>query len=198
MKSIFINTSIETPPSPRKNQQQQQQHIAFDPNHEAEAEIAKLRAMTFNNSQPQQQQRQRQPSTTSDKQRYPSTSSSDQHDGVFTPPRSSTSSSSGGKSQPTRKLCDRPSLTSPDFVELETAANSVRENLTDLRKDLNALRKMHVDNTRSFKNDMQKKLLEFRKKASKVDDALQSRIDRKNSNIFGKHTHFSRISLRNI
>ena len=153
--------------------------------------------MTFNNSQQQQQQqqqqpRQRQPSSTSDQQgqqRYPSTSSSDQHDGVFTSStRSSTSST--GKSQPTRKLCDRPSVTSPDFVELETAANSVRENLTELRRDLSALRKLHVDNTRSFKNDMQKKLLEFRKKASKVDDALQSRIDRKNNNIFGKHFIF--------
>ena len=83
-------------------------------------------------------------------------------------------------------MCDRPSVTTPDFVELETAANWVRENIVELRKDLNVLRKMHVDNTRSFKNDMQKKLLEFRKKASKVDDILQSKIDRKNDNIFGK------------
>ena len=150
--------------------------------------------MTFNNSQQQQQARHlsstSSPRQKQQQQRFPSTSSSsDQTDGVFMP-RSSTSSTtttSSEKSRPTRKLCDRPSVTSPDFVELETAANSVRDNLSELRKDLSVLRKMHVENTRNFKNDLQKKLLEFRKKANKVDDVLQSKIDRNNSNIFGKH-----------
>lgn len=138
--------------------------------------------MTFDKQQQQQQPLSRQ-------QRYVSDSStSDQADGVFMPrqSQSSTSSTTSSASRPTRKMCDRPSVTTPDFVELETAANWVRENIVELRKDLNVLRKMHVDNTRSFKNDMQKKLLEFRKKASKVDDILQSKIDRKNDNIFGK------------
>ena len=168
--------------------------ISFDTHSEAEAEIAKLRAMTLNGSSSNSS-----PSTTSNRHqqitktksyeyRNSKTTSSprerDQTDGnVFT---YSAAPNSPSKSKATRQVIDKPpSITTPDFVELEVSANSVRESINDLRKDLINLRKLHLDNTRNFRNDIQKKLLEFRKKASKVDDLLQNKIDQNNNNIFG-------------
>uniref|UniRef100_A0A7M5WRC5 Actin interacting protein 3-like C-terminal domain-containing protein n=2 Tax=Clytia hemisphaerica TaxID=252671 RepID=A0A7M5WRC5_9CNID len=180
-----VSSVPETPPSPRKPHANT---VSFDMHSEAEAEIAKLRAMTINgpsaptsNNSPSLRTKARPLENLSISA---SSSFSDHTDGVFTTSGSRKSSSSSSAKSPTRKMCQRPSVTAPDFVELETAANLVRENIADLRKDLSTLRKMHVDNTRHFKNDIQKKLLEFRKKASKVDDTLQNRMDRNNNNIF--------------
>jgi len=172
--------------------------LGLDTHAEADAEIEKLRSMTFNSGQNSKHSS----STTTHHQVASRTKSFDQHhrpnmtlqlsdqtDSAFTSQSSrtasfSSSNSSPGKTRPTRKVCERPSVTTPDFIELEVAANRVRTNIQELRKDLNTLRKIHVDNTRNFKNDIQKKLLEFRKKASKVDDFLQSKIDQNNNSIF--------------
>jgi len=86
--------------------------------------------------------------------------------------------------KPTRLLCDRPSIQSPDFEELEASAGTVHKNILHLRKDLDNLRKVHQDFSRSFKADMQKKLLEFRKKASRLDEHLQNKLDNNNNHFF--------------
>ena len=99
-------------------------------------------------------------------------------------------SSSGSSTKATGKLCGKTSISAPDFMDLEKAANKVKVSINDLRKDLSMLRKNHLDNTRSFKNDIQKKLLEFRKKACKVNDLQQSRFDQNNNSIFGKNPFF--------
>ena len=49
-----------------------------------------------------------------------------------------------------------------------------------------ALRRSHTEGVKSFKADMQKKLLEFRKKASRVDEALQNKMETNNNSIFGE------------
>ena len=90
------------------------------------------------------------------------------------------------KSKPTRKLCDHPSLTTPDFMELEDTAEAVKQSIHILRNDLASLRKFQIDNAKNFKADIQKKLLEFRKKAAKVDDIIQQKLDINNNFIFGK------------
>jgi len=190
----FHNHSIESPSTPRKPHANT---ISFDTHSEAEAEIAKLRAMTLsgpvsNNSPSAASTRHHQVAKTKSyeyRNNSKTTSSPrdrDQTDGnVFT---YSAAPNSPTKSKATRQVIDKPpSITTPDFVELEVSASNVRESISDLRKDLHSLRKLHLDNTRNFRNDIQKKLLEFRKKASKVDDILQSKIDQNNNNIFCKY-----------
>lgn len=81
------------------------------------------------------------------------------------------------------------SVTTPDFIELEDSAKSVHASLQELRTDLSNLRKTHVDGVRSFKADMQKKLLEFRKKAARVDEVLQQKLDVNNNIVFGKYLY---------
>ena len=61
-------------------------------------------------------------------------------------------------------------------------------------KELKTMRKIHIDNTRNFKADLQKKLLEFRKKAAKVEDLLQHKLDQNNSTIFGKEALSTNIN----
>lgn len=80
--------------------------------------------------------------------------------------------------------CHHASVTTPDFIELEDSAKSVHTSLQQLRKDLSSLRKSHVDGVKMFKADIQKKLLEFRKKAARVDEVLQQKLDVNNNIIF--------------
>lgn len=86
----------------------------------------------------------------------------------------------------TGKMIHPPSLTTPNFTELENSARNARIELKNLRKDLVDLKKFHNDNTRMFKADMQKKLLEFRKKAARLDDVIQHKLDVNNNCVFGK------------
>ena len=86
----------------------------------------------------------------------------------------------------TGKMINPPSLTTPDFSELENSARNARTELKNLRKDLADLKRFHNDNTRMFKADMQKKLLEFRKKAARLDDVIQHKLDVNNNCVFGK------------
>jgi len=82
------------------------------------------------------------------------------------------------------ELCHHASVTTPDFIELEDSARNVHASLNQLRDDLAELRKCHVDGVRSFNADIQKKLLVFRKKAARVDDILQQKLDVNNNIIF--------------
>ena len=84
------------------------------------------------------------------------------------------------------KICKPPSVTTPDFVELEDSAHIVKKRIYGLRKDLSEMRRVHLENTRQFKADIQKKLLLFRKKAAKAEELLQGKLDVNNSFIFGK------------
>lgn len=79
-----------------------------------------------------------------------------------------------------------PSVTTPDFFELESTARIVQNKLKVLKTDLQSLRKFQADNARNFKADLQKKLLEFRKKAARVDEHLQQKLDLNNNFIFAK------------
>lgn len=97
--------------------------------------------------------------------------------------------------KPTRALCDKPSVASPDFDELDTTAGKVQSGIKNLRKDLDNLRKIQTDLARAFKADSQKKLLEFRKKAAKVDQIIQSKLDMNNNEIFGEFLKFHLIIL---
>jgi len=85
----------------------------------------------------------------------------------------------------TRELCEKPSIKSPDFEELETSASNVQLGISDLRGDLEEMRKAQMDFTRAFKADIQKKLLEFRKKATRVNEHMQNTVHKNNNNFFG-------------
>ena len=97
---------------------------------------------------------------------------------------SSQSGKMAGKA--TRELCEKPSIKSPDFEELETSASNVQQGISDLRGDLDDMRKMQMDFTRAFKADIQKKLLEFRKKATRVNEHVQNTVHINNNNFFGE------------
>lgn len=86
------------------------------------------------------------------------------------------------------KICKPPSVTTPDFIELEDSAHIVKKRIYAVKKDLAEMRKFHLENSRQFKADIQKKLLLFRKKAAKAEELLQDKLDINNSFIFA-HEH---------
>lgn len=87
------------------------------------------------------------------------------------------------------------SVTSPDFCELEDSAKCVHTSLQLLRRELAGLRKAHTDGVRYFKADIQKKLLEFRKKASRVEESLQQKLEANNNTIFADQHPFEREDI---
>ena len=195
---IYICFHLVIESSSAQNARQHANTVSYNSPHvDAELELEKLRAMSLNSTNVTSNSssvavRQQPVSKNKPVEQLVTSPARDETDNVFTFTKTSSSSSTSSsqfsptKTKPTRKVCERPSVATPDFMELEVAANRVRESIQDLRKDLSVLRKMHVDSTRHFKNDIQKKLLEFRKKANKVDDLLQSKIDQNNNSIFGK------------
>jgi len=82
------------------------------------------------------------------------------------------------------RICQPPSVTTPDFIELEDSARSVNVNISRLREDLQKMREYHIENTRMFKADLQKKLLLLRKKSARVEEVIQQKLETNTNNVF--------------